>query len=80
MLHVDPVRDAVAVGDDERRPGVGLGLAEREQRLLRVRAERDARDVDVAVRDRLQREVLLAACLPPAANFATAPSGVAFDA
>ena len=49
------------------------------QRLLRVCAHRNPGDVDVAVGDRLEREILLRHALPPAANFATAPSGVAFD-
>ena len=34
--HVDAMRDAVAVGEDERRPRIGLRLAEGEQRLLRI--------------------------------------------
>ena len=37
VAHLDAVRDAVAVGDHQRRPVVGLGLAERLQRLLRDR-------------------------------------------
>ena len=53
------VGDAVAVGDDEARPVVGLGLPERGERLVRVGAHGHPRDVDVAVGDRLQREVLL---------------------
>ncbi len=59
-LHVDPVRNARAVREDERRPVVGLGLAECEERLLRIRPQRDARDIDIPVRDRLERDVLLA--------------------
>ena len=59
LLHVDAVRDAVAVGEDQRRAVVGLGLAEGGQGLLGIGTHRDARDVDAAVRDRLEREVLL---------------------
>ena len=58
VSHVDPLPDAVAVGDQQRRPVVGLGLAERSQRLLRVGAHRDPGDVHVGIRDRLEREVL----------------------
>jgi F-type H+-transporting ATPase subunit epsilon len=78
--HVDAVRDAVAVGEDQRRPGPGLGLAERLQRLLRIGAHRHLGDIDVAIGDRLQRQVLARGALAGAANLATAPSGVAFDA
>ena len=59
VAHLDAVRDAVAVGDHQRRAVVGLGLAEGAQGLLRVGAHRDPGDVDVAVGDRLQREVFL---------------------
>ncbi len=41
------VCDAVAVGDHERRPVVGLGLAERASASAGVGAHRDPRDVDV---------------------------------
>ena len=57
--HVDAVRNALAVGDHQRRPVVGLRLAEGLQGLLWVGAHGDLRDVDVSVGDRLQREVLL---------------------
>ena len=53
------MRDAVAVGEHERGAVVGLGLAERAQCLLGIGAHRDPGDVDVAVGDRLQGEVLL---------------------
>ena len=59
LAHVDAVRDAVAVGDDQRGPVVGLRLAEGRQRLLRIGAHGDARDVDAAVGDRLEGDVLL---------------------
>ena len=59
LAHVDAVRDAVAVGDHQRRPVVGLRLAQRPQGLLRVGAHRHPRHVHVAVGDRLQRQVLL---------------------
>ena len=49
----------MAVCEDQRRAVVGLGLPECAQGLLRVGAHRDAGDVDAAVRDRLQRDVLL---------------------
>ena len=58
VAHLDPVRDAVAVGDQQGRPVVRLGLAERAQRLLGIGAHRDARDVHVGVGDRLQRQIL----------------------
>ena len=74
------VRDAVAVGDDQRRARVGLGLAERAQRVRVVGAHRDAGDVDVPVGVMSERPgPSSAARLPPAANLATAPRGVAFD-
>ena len=59
LAHVDAVGDAVAVGDDQGRPVVRLSLAEGAERLLRVGAHRHAGHVDVAVGDRLQRQVLL---------------------
>ena len=51
--------DAVAVGDDQRRSLVGLRLAQRPQGLLGVGAHCHPGDVDVAIGDRLQGEVLL---------------------
>ena len=51
--------DAVRIGDHERRPGVGVGLGERLDGLGVLGAERDLRDVDVAVGHREQAEVLL---------------------
>ena len=53
------MRDAVAVGDDQRGAGIRLRLAERLDRLLVVGAEGDVGDVDVPVGDRLEPEVLL---------------------
>ena len=61
--HVVAVRDAVAVRDHERRAGVGLGLLDGLDGLEVLRAERDPRDVDVAVAHRHQAEVLLAGLL-----------------
>jgi GNAT superfamily N-acetyltransferase len=63
LAHVDAVGDAVAVGDDQRGPVVGLRLAERLQRLLGVGAHRHPGHVHVAVRDGLQGQVLLARLL-----------------
>ena len=49
----------MAVGEHQRGAVVGLRLAERRQCLLRIGAHRDPGDVDAAVGDRLQGEVLL---------------------
>ena len=49
----------MAVGDDQRRSLVGLRLAQRAQGLLGVGAHRHPGDVDIAVGDGLQGEVLL---------------------
>ena len=51
--------DAVAVGDDEGRPRVRLGLAEGPEGLRVAAAHGDARHVDVAVGHRHQGQVLL---------------------
>ena len=59
LAHVDPVGDAGAVGDDQRRTRPGIGLEQRLGRLEVVRAHRDLGDVDVAVRTRDRAEVLL---------------------
>jgi hypothetical protein len=56
--HVSPMGDALRIGEDERRTVIRLGFAERDDRLLVVRAHRDLGDVDVAVGDRHHREVL----------------------
>ncbi len=56
--HVDAVGDAVAVGENERRPRIGLGLAEGLQRMLRIGAHGDLGDIDIAVSDRLEGEIL----------------------
>ncbi len=58
------MRDAVTVGNDDRRPVVRLGFEERIHRLLRRRAHGNLRHVDVPVRDRHQAEILLRAALP----------------
>ena len=55
--------DAVAVGDNQGRPIVGLGLNERVEGLLGRRAHRDLRDVDIPVSDRHQAEILFRASL-----------------
>ena len=57
--HVDAVRDAMAVGDNERRTVVGFGLEEGFERMLVLCAHRDAGHVDVAVSHRHQAKVLL---------------------
>ena len=49
LRHVDAVRDAGRVSDDEARAWPGLGLDERLRRLDVVRANGDLGDVDVAV-------------------------------
>ena len=54
VAQIEAVGDAMAVGEDQRRPGPGLGLAERQQGLLRIGAHRHLRDIDVAVGDGLQ--------------------------
>ena len=62
LRHVDAVRDAGAVGDDERRARPGVGLQERLGGLQLVGAHRDLGDVDVAVGAGDRAEVLLARC------------------
>ena len=57
--HLDAVGDAVAVGDHQRWPVVGLRLAEGAQCLLGIRPHGHPRDVHVAVGDGLQGDVLL---------------------
>jgi predicted NAD/FAD-binding protein len=63
VLHLDPVLDAVAVGDHERRPRVLLGLPECPHGVGVVAAEGDLGDVDVAVAHPDQAQVLLAGAL-----------------
>ena len=58
--HVIPVRDAVTVGDDERRPGVRFRFEQRLHRLRHLGAHRDPRHVDVAIHAGEQAEILLA--------------------
>ena len=48
----------MAVGQDQRGPLIGLRLAKGLQGLLRIGAHGDLRHVDVAVGDRLQRQIL----------------------
>ena len=61
--HVDPVGDAVAVRDHERRPVPRVRLCERLHGLDVVRPERDLGDVDVPVGGGDLAEVLLARLL-----------------
>ena len=56
----DAVRDAMAVGDDQRRSGIRFRLDERLERVLVLRAHRHAGDVDVAVAHGDQAEIFLA--------------------
>ena len=60
VRHVVPVRNAVAVGDDERRPRVGFRFEKRLRRLRHLCAEGDLGDVDVAVHVRQQPEIFFA--------------------
>ena len=74
------VRDAVAVGDDERRAGVALGFQEGLDRLVVLGAEGDLGHVDVAVAHGDQAQVLLGDVLAGRRRtWPTAPSGVALD-
>ena len=50
--------DTLGVGEDQRGALVGLGFAKSVERLLRVGAHGDLRNINVAVGDRLEREVL----------------------
>ena len=67
--HVDAVRDAMAVGQNQRRARIRFGLVERANGLRRIGAHRDLADVDVAVRDGHHSEVFLAACLAAGREF-----------
>ena len=58
VAHLETVGDAMAVGDHQRRSGVGLRFSEGLQRLLPVGAHCHLGDIDIPVRDRLQRKVL----------------------
>ena len=59
VRHVVAVRDAMAVGDDERRPRVRLGFEKGLDGLAHFRAEGHPRHIDVAVHVGEQAEVLL---------------------
>ena len=59
VRHVVAVRDAVAVGDDERRSRVRLGFEKGLDGLAHLRAEGHARHIHVAVHVGEQTEVLL---------------------
>jgi hypothetical protein len=76
---VDAVGNAGTVGDDQRRPGVRLGLEEGLQHLRVLGAVGHVRHVDVGVLHGQQGQVLLATALPAAENLATAPRGVALE-
>src|ERR1035437_3689219 len=62
LLHteaqVEAVSDAMAIGDNERRARIGLGLAEGEQRVLRISSHRHLCNINVTVGNGLQRQVL----------------------
>ena len=58
VAQIEAVGDAVAVGEDEGRSVIGLGVAQRLDRLLRAAAQRDLRHVDVAIGDGLKRQIL----------------------
>ena len=79
VRHVDAVRDAMAVGDDQGRPGVGLGLEECLQGMLVLRAHRDAGDIDVAISHRHETEILLRAALAAGSEFRHRAARVAFE-
>ena len=52
--------DAMAVGDDQRRPGIGFGFDECFERVFVLGAHRHAGDIDVAVSHGDQAKILLA--------------------
>ena len=80
VAHLDAVRDAVAVGDDQRRPVVRLRLAERTAASAAGRRpSRPGRRTRSRRRSPAARGPSSAIVLPAAANLATAPSGVALD-
>ena len=58
VAHVGAVGDALRVRQDQGRSGVGLRLAHGHERLLVVRPHGDLGDVDAAVGDGHQRQVL----------------------
>ena len=59
--HVDAVRDAMAVSNDEGRAIERFGLQKRFQGVLILCPHRDRRDVDVSVGHRHQSEIFLRA-------------------
>ena len=61
--HVDAVRDAVRVGNDDARSVVGFRFEERLERVLVFRAHGDAGDVNIAVAHGHQPEIFLRARL-----------------
>src|SRR6516165_9394802 len=56
--HVDAMSNAMTVGKDERRPIISLRFAKRLQCLLRVGSHGDLRNIDVAIGNGLQRQIL----------------------
>ena len=69
VAHVDAVRDALRVRQDQGRSRVRLGLAHGHERLLVVRPHGDLGDVDAAVVDGHQRQVLAWRRLPRRGEF-----------
>ena len=69
-----------AVGDHERRPRPGVGLEQRLDRLRVVGAQGDLGHVDVAVGAAITPRSFLAVACRRAANLATAPREVDFEA
>ena len=67
--HVDAVRDAGAISDDERRAFVFFGFLEGLEGLVAVGAEGDLGDIDVAVSHSELAEILLAARFTAGSEF-----------
>ena len=61
VAQVVAVRDAMTVGDYERRPGIRLGFHDGLQRLRIFGAHRDLGDIDMAIRHRHEAQVFLRA-------------------
>ncbi len=69
LAHVDPVRDAVAVGQHQGGPRIGFGFAQGQEGLLRIGAHGHLCHVHIAVRNRLKRQVFLAHALAGGGKF-----------
>ena len=78
--HVDAVGDAVAVGQDQRRPRIVLSLQEGPDRVLIAGAHRHRRDIDMAVGHRHQTEILLGGLLAAAGELGDGRQGCGFGA